>query len=98
MATYKEEAKAAMWNAHVAYQGHRPQSESKWLDALVDAAEPFIREAARKEIEDQTKELAFQAFVAGAEFVGHDLEDPQAQFARHWEEQIGHAADAEEAP
>jgi hypothetical protein len=51
----------------------------------------------RSKLEAQTKELAFQAFVAGAQlFAGPDLEEPRHQFERHWEEQRGHAIDAEE--
>lgn len=42
------------------------------------------------------KEMAWQAFQAGAElFAGSDLEPPVRQFERFWEQQLDYAIDAE---
>lgn len=44
---------------------------------------------------EQQKEMAYQAFAAGAElFAGPELEPPRTQFERFWERQRDHAVDA----
>jgi hypothetical protein len=51
-------AKTALWSAHVAYQGVRPQSESDWIDALCAAAYPTIRAQVRAEVKEALAALA----------------------------------------
>jgi hypothetical protein len=40
------------------------------------------------------REMTYQAFVAGAESAGVDLEDPERQFVAFWERQVDHSVDA----
>lgn len=42
----------------------------------------------------EQKETAYQAFLAGAEFVGVNLEGPERQFEVFWERQVDHSVDA----
>lgn len=63
-------AKTALWNAHIAYQGVRPQSESEWIDALLAAVVPLVRKKTLAEVEEALAKP--QAFLsAGEEAVIH---------------------------
>lgn len=71
----------------------KPSVITPEIRAHLDKIEDLVKKVAALQEANATpateqKEMAYQAFLASAEFVGVDLEDPEGQFAAFWERQF----------